>query len=392
MTRFGKTSWLGAALFALAVGCSGQPELPADDGIDAGPADAPDADVPETTEWDELLEQREVDYNAALRKAALRLTGELPTLAEIKFVADAVDQKAAYEALIQAYIDDPRFTRQQIALWRDTLKMGENPMLDSAALFAAQVVVEDRAFTDVLTATTGTCPSFDGETNAFVPADCDNGVAVHAGLLSHPGMNAHYISNMAFRRVRWVQETFACTAYPAEVANAQDVGGAALYTSPWPFDSISGLTNGGTVDFLDVSAVACANCHSTMNHIAPLFGNFDDQGMWYPEVQVTNPTEGLPITALTDWLPAGEPTAWRYGAPAADLPALGAAMAADPLVAECAVARTWNWAFGKGDIVDALSVVPSSVIDQQVADFAANGYRLKATIFDVFTSDDFIRF
>lgn len=360
--------------------------------LDAGD-DVTDPDAgPGTDEWDALLQERDVDYSAALRKAALRLTGDLPTLAEVKFLADAGDPKQAYEALIGQYLEDPRFARQMNVFWRDTLKMGDSPMLESAAMFAAQVVVEDRSYLDLLTATAGTCPTFDVETNAYVPADCDNNVPVHAGLLSHPGVHAHFMSNMAFRRARWVQETFACTAFPAEIVEAQDVGGAALYTAPWPFDSISGLTNGGTVDFLDVSAVACANCHATINHFAPLLGNFDADGMWSADIQVTNPTEGLPTTALTDWLPAGEPTAWRYGFPAADLPGLGQAMAADPDIAQCAVARAWNWALGKGDIVDALSIVPTETIDAQLQRFRGNGYRLKGTLYDVFTSEDFVRF
>jgi hypothetical protein len=67
-------------------------------------------------------------------------------------------------------------------------------------------------------------------------------------------------------------------------------------------------------------------------------------------------------------------------------------MASDPAIAECAVARTWNWAFGKGDIVDTLALVPSEVIAAQVQAFAADGYRLKSTIYRVFTSDDFVKF
>jgi hypothetical protein len=198
---------------------------------------------------------------------------------------------------------------------------------------------------------------------------------------------------MAFRRVRWVQETFACTAFPAEVTDEpQNLGGAALYSAPWPFQSISGIDNGGRVDFHDLSAVACANCHATMNHVAPLFINFDDTGTMQAEPQVLLPIDGSPVVTLSDYLPPGEPTAWRLGVPAADLPALGAAMASDPAIAECAVARAWNWAMGKGDIVDTLTVVPSDVIAQQTADFAAGGHVFKDALFAVFTSDDFVKF
>jgi hypothetical protein len=95
---------------------------------------------------------------------------------------------------------------------------------------------------------------------------------------------------------------------------------------------------------------------------------------------------------MTDYLPAGEMTAWRFGVNAADIPALGSAMAADPDVAECGVARMWNWALGKTDIVDTLQIVPPDTIAQQVSDFTSNGYKLNDLIYAVYTSDDFVKF
>ena len=47
--------------------------------------------------------ERVVDYNAALRIATLRLTGELPTLAELQQVA----RRTAYESLVRACIASP---------------------------------------------------------------------------------------------------------------------------------------------------------------------------------------------------------------------------------------------------------------------------------------------
>jgi hypothetical protein len=370
---------LAVTLVTAACGGGSSPtDDPATGGGDAGVAD----------EWDQKLAEREVDYNAALRIAALRLTGQLPTLAEIKAVADAgspAAQKTVYESFIHAYLASPAFAGQMVRFWRDQLKMGESALLDTAPVFAAQITVEDRPFRELFTAATGTCPTFTG--GAFTTASCQNGVTTHAGVLTNPGVQAQFFSNLAFRRVRWVQETFACTAFPAE--NSGD--GAARYTSPWPFESIAGTDNGGTIDFHDQSAVVCANCHSTMNHLAPLFANFDDQGTWKTTIQVKTPTAGTPAALPTDWLPAGEATAWRYGTPVADLPALGAALAADPRVSECAVARLWNWALGKGDIVDTLSVVPADVISAQTAALQTSG-SLRDAIFAVYTSADFVTF
>lgn len=371
------------ALGLASAACGGATSTPDDTGDDV-PAD----------EWDRRLGERVVDYNAALRTAALRLTGDLPTLAEIKAVADAGDaaaQKVVYESLLRSYLEGPRFAGQMLRFWRDTMKLGGSATMDTAPRFAAQLTVENRSYAELLTATTGTCPTYDAAAGTFAAADCANGVPTAAGVLSNPAVMAQFTSNMAFRRVRWVQETFACTAFPAELTGAQPEG-APAFLSPWPMESIAGTANGGTVDFHDQSAVICANCHTTMNHLAPLFANFDDNGQLQGTIQVKTPLPGNPLALRSDWLPGAEPTAWRFGAPAADLPALGAAMAADPAIAECAVARLWNWALGKGDIVDTLATVPSEVIAAQVTAFTANGMKLKDAIFAVYTSDDFVRF
>jgi hypothetical protein len=67
-------------------------------------------------------------------------------------------------------------------------------------------------------------------------------------------------------------------------------------------------------------------------------------------------------------------------------------MAQDPAVQACGVARIWNWALGKTDIVDTLQEVPTATIETQVANFAANGFKMKDLIFAVYTADDFVKF
>ncbi len=67
-------------------------------------------------------------------------------------------------------------------------------------------------------------------------------------------------------------------------------------------------------------------------------------------------------------------------------------MAADPAVAECGVARIWNWALDKDDIVDALEVVPPDTISTEVASFTQGGFKMKDMIYNVFTSQDFVSF
>jgi hypothetical protein len=192
--------------------------------------------------------------------------------------------------------------------------------------------------------------------------------------------------------VRFVQETFVCQKFPAEYSPAPSPMGSSIYTSPWPFTSIAGGTT-AKINFQDTSAVICANCHTTENHMAPLFGHFDSSGVYDAMAfEVFTPVTPPVKSVLTDWLPAGQSFAWRNGTPVTDLPSLGAAIAADTDVARCAVTRIWNWAFSRGDVVNDGATVPDSVTDSYLADFTTNGMKVKALIREVFTSDDFVRF
>jgi hypothetical protein len=347
--------------------------------------------TPETDEWDDKLADRVVDYNAALRVAALRLTGDLPTLDQIQTVANAPDEfkPVIYGQLVGDYLSGPRFPAQMVRFWKDTFRLGGAPDLETAPIFAARLAVENGSYLDLFTAERNTCPTFDAATGMFGDGECFSHVPDRAGVLTDPGMLRMNFSNFAFRRVRWVQETFACTRFPAEIAPvATDVGGEAPYTGTFPFESISG----GRVDFTDTKSVICANCHSNMNHIAPLFAHYDFAGEYHGEMAVPTTLPGNPTAEPTDYLPVGEPLAWRFGVAIGNMGDLGRAMAADPEVARCAIARLWNWALGKPDIVDAGVVVPEATIRDQVDRFAAGGYHLRDAIYQVFTSDDFIRF
>lgn len=354
-----------------------------EDGLGGGGGSAPTA-----------LDDRVVDYNEALRTASLKLVSALPTLEQIQKVAKAKDKKKAYLAELDAMFADVRFQERMIKLWKDIMRQGggangDAPSRDTAPTFAARVVVEGRPYTDLFTASSGTCPSYDYDAHQFVDGDCDNGVAKHAGVLTNPGVMYQFYGNMAFRRVRWVQEIFVCTKFPTEYSDAPVQKGAGDYVSPWPFESIATAP----IDFQDTQSVICANCHTTMNHIAPLFGHFDKNGTWRDSIQVETPLTPDPVkTQLSHWLQDGEKTAWRLGQEVADLPELGQAMAADPDVSECAVARAWNFAMSKEDIVSDLATVPPEVIQPYVDAFQSNGMDFEKTLRAIFASDDFVRF
>jgi hypothetical protein len=346
-------------------------------------------------EWDKELAKRETDYNAALRIAALRLTGDIPTMTEINQIKNAGDlaaQKTAYEALVQSYMTRPAFARQMMYFWRDTFKMGETAEMDMAPALAASLSVSNGAYTRLSGATAGPCPTFNETAGTFTPADCA-GAGPKAGVLTNQGAMKQYYSNFAFRRVKWVQETFDCVKFPIDLTGAPvEVGGATPYTGDYPHESISGTANGGRVNFREAVAVQCAHCHKNLNHIAPLFANYDMNGAYQNAISVKTPLQGEPLAVRLDYLPADQGTSWRFGVEAADLPALGAAMAADADVAKCGVARMWNWALGKGDIVDLLLEVPAETIQAQVDAFTQSGYKMKDLIYAVYTSDDFVKF
>jgi hypothetical protein len=353
----------------------------------------PGSGVGSQDDWEKILGERVTDFNAALRIASLRLTGAPPNMTEINSIATAPadGQRAAYETIIHDYLARPTFAKEMFSFWRDTMKIGGTAPFDTAPAFAAQLAVNNGSYMDLFTKATANCPTFDG-TSTFTDAECVNG-GPKAGVLTNPGVMSSFVSNLAFRRVRWVQETFDCLRFPAETGAPADVGGAVPFNGAWPFTSIASPTNGGgRVNFQDVSSAICANCHQTLNHIAPLFAYYDMTGTYKPAISVTVPLEGAPLAALNDWLPPGDTTAWRFQKPAADLPALGAAMAADPDVAKCGVARMWNWALGKTDIVDALQEVPAATIQTQIDAFTQGGYKMKDLIFAVYTSDNFVKF
>lgn len=336
-----------------------------------------------------ILDQRVLDYNEALRTASLKLVGELPTLGEMESVRTAADQEARYTELIDAMMGDVRFKRRMIDFWKNEFRVGGSATLDSGPLFAARIVVEGRPYTDLFTATSNTCPTFDGQN--FVDGDCTN-ASPTAGILTNPGILAHYEGNLAFRRVRFFQETFACRKQPAEYSATPVPMGAGDYTAPWEFDSIAGLANGGRIDFLDTSSAICANCHATANHRAPLWATFDANGQQQPDIAVNIPVTGLPVAVMGDWLPPGETTGYRFDQPAANLSEMGVAMAQDEEVLSCAVARVWNFAMSRGDIVNDAADVPTVTIEELVAAFKASNGNLRATMRSVFLHPDFVRF
>jgi hypothetical protein len=418
VARAGALLGLGLALFA----CN--PDDPnkllgapaKDPGKDTCPVEASGGDLPTSSGaggsgngplTGTVLDKRVVNYNEALRTASLKLMGNVPTLDQIESVRVSQDPKKTYEDYIDQFLASPRFGAAMIEFWRNTFRSGGGalanvPNRDGAPNFAAQLTVTGEDYRKLFTAETGTCPTFDPVSGAFTATDCPNGALPTAGVLTDVGLMYQYASPLAFRRVRFIQETFACRKMPAEWRpDPVTVEGGGSYTSPWPFDTIGDPNkNAGRVAFQDTTAAICANCHTTMNHRAPLFAVFDDTGAYQAPIDpgdgnlafsVVVPVEGSPKAKLTDYLVPTETTAWKHQKPAATLREFGEKMAEDDEVVRCAVVRVWNYAFSKGDAVYDLADVPDSIVSPVLKQFKTN-YNLRDVVRAAFVHPDFVRF
>jgi hypothetical protein len=342
----------------------------------------------------------------ALRSAALKLTGNYPTQAEIAELQTAADQPGTYAKRIDDYMSRPAFAAQQVQFWRDTFKMGGSLQvqvgattatvsLETAPTLAAQLVVQGLPFNNILTQTKGTCPTFNATSGAFAAADCTNTAGQPVvGVLSDAGVQAQFMSSLAFRRTRWVQETFMCSRFPAETNGKAVAYVGGTYSSPWPITSITGAMNitSPKIDFHDTSAVICANCHTTMNHIAPLFAKFDAVGNLTGTIQVITPVPPNGLSIPSDWLPATEGFAWRMGKPVANLTELGAAIAADPQVSVCVASRMWNWAMSRGDVVNDQVTMTPELANRLSGILVQNNWNVKELVRQVFNDPNFVRY
>ncbi len=375
---------------------------------------------PEKTE----LDLRVIDYTEALRTASILLIGDLPSLADVHAIGDLApdQQKGKYEELIDAMLNDPkfapRFSQSMIDFFKYTFKMGGQsttagePSRDTAPFFAAQLLVEDKDWTNIVTQKTGTCPTYDMATGKFTAAECmvgatpsiPNGMG-HAGILTNPGVQSLFFGNLSFRRQRFFHETFLCksanetaggepTASPGKNVNCPNVAMPDTivgYSNKWDVSVISGKCNVGRIDFHAWNAnIVCSNCHSTWNHRAPLYSVFDSNGKWnapmgtYPDLtfSVKTPVDGNPNAVLKDWLcvdPAKCPNGgvnypqWKYDASVggtvqqlqpinissntlqnstAALQQLGDQISKDDEFLDCSTKRIWNYAMGRADIAE----------------------------------------
>ena len=240
--------------------------------------------------------------------------------------------------------------------------MGDDAELDTAPAFAAQAGRSRTGRTSSCSPrASGTCPTFDPATGTFTAGDCANGVPAHGRPAHQPGRDGALLRQPRRSAAsRWVQETFACTKFPAEIArDRSDVGGAAPYTGVWPFDSIAGARQ--------------RRPHRLPRHVVGDLRELPlDHEPHRAAVRALRRRRHVPddhrrpdaarrraagSDAATTCRPARPPR----GASACRSPTCrrsASAMAADPTSPSARVARMWNWALGKTDIVDTLPTCP----------------------------------
>ena len=175
--------------------------------------------------------------------------------ADARRAGRASPTRRRYAAQIDKYLADPRFALQIKSYFSDMMKMGGTLKADGRATRPSTSAstrrrpsppswwCKDQPITNLFTATTNTCPTLSARRRRSPtrPAPVANGLTT-AGVLTDPGAMAQFYSNMAFRRVRWVQETFVCTKFPAEYSAKPVAMGNGQFTSPWAFTSITGGT------------------------------------------------------------------------------------------------------------------------------------------------------
>ena len=275
------------------------------------------------------LDERELDYGEALRTASILLVGDAPTVAEIYELADLPPdmQDEKYIELIDKKLADPRFAATLVEFFKYTYKMGGastvmgEPNRDTAPVFSARTVYEEKDWRNILTQQTNTCPTFNATTNTFSDGNCNNmpSSTMASGILTDPGVHSLYFGNLAFRRNRFFHETFLCksgneqaggepTDAPPTDAPCNGGGSIPGYNNKWAVSEIAGACNGGRVDFHAYNnSNVCANCHSTWNHRSPLFAQFDSRGIYQSltaagEFAVFVPVNGSPRAKMSDWL------------------------------------------------------------------------------------------
>ena len=173
-----------------------------------------------------------------------------------------------------------------IQYWRDTFKTGDPgvqpvkgaPDFDTAATFAAMVVVQGQPFTEHPDGGDRHLPDLlERDVHARPSCTQQRADGGRADRPRHPGPVLRATWRSAARGSS--RRSFVCSPFPAEYSATPGPDGLVALHEPLAVHSIAGGPT-ANINFQDTSAVICANCHTTLNHIAPLFAYFDANGKY----------------------------------------------------------------------------------------------------------------
>lgn len=311
---------------------------PVDDAVD-DPSDDPQQADPDTA----------LDAVSLLARASLDLRGVRPDPAEIAAVeADP----AAYDALVEDYLQDPRFGERVRITWGEILLTRQDYYYVTAADFGLsdevgfveavgeeplriiqRVATEDLPWSDIVTADWTMANPLLG---SFYPVDYPDGGddwlpvpytdgRPAAGILSTNGMWWRYMttaSNANRGRANAVSRTLLCNDY---------------LSRPIEFDRNVNLLDGDALQDALQNNPGCVACHNTLDPLASYF-----YGFYY--YQYDSPLELNSYHAEREyqWAEGTGVAPGYYGEPGYGLDDLGVQIASDPRFVECAAWRSFE--------------------------------------------------
>ena len=343
-----------------------------------------------------------VDYEHALRAASIKLTGNLPSLAEIKQVRDTSDQKGEYEKLVDTYMKRPTFAAQIVDFFRDSFNNGgqrqingQNINMDLARRRTPRAGGEISRSPTWSRRAPNTCQTLDtgrGDVHVDGLPERERGRRAHRRRRAGAVLLEHGLPSRALGAGDLRLPASSRPRPPARHAAAD--GRRRTPRRGRSSQSPAGRRRARASTSRTTRRSSAPTATATMNHQSRRCSrNFDDAGAPMarrPQVPVPirEPDRGARRLAAG----VGEDRLVAHGSPAADIPALGAAIAADPEFARCMATRVWNWALSRPDVVDDDASITPDWRRTLATELTASNWNLKPHDPSVFTSDAFVRF
>lgn len=374
-----------------------------------GGGGAPDGDDPRVVETPDGPRVLLSPEDRAVRQS-MALLGVRPSIDDLE---RARTEPGALDALVQEAVDDPRFGETVKHLYAELLHLrsyelvmpprGPLETADRESLSRAlseeplrlieRVVLEDRPFTEIVTADTTVLDEVGAvlwRGHAYDPG----GPAIQevaftdgrpgAGILSTHGLWVRHPSNG--RNDQRARANLIADALLCEDFLGRDVPAV------------------GAIDLSDPVAVSralerqdeCVSCHQSLDpmaatlwtmfpsHNAGLVDVSYDAGC-FPPADFCYPLRMYRPDLELAWAFYGLRSPGYYGAPVDDLGDLGQSIADDPRFATCTVRRFWSY-FAQVDAED----VPLEVVSPLRDAFVASGFDAKALAAAVVTHPDFL--